>query len=140
MRLTQDLDVAVAVKGPGAAEELVEDDPEGEDVGAAVDGLEIAAGLFGREVAGSAHDLAGDGEPGEFFDPGDPEIEDIGVEVIGVVGDEDVGRFEITVDEPRRVGRLDGLGDLPDEERPSVRGSAPAPRHRAVRRRRTPWR
>ena len=112
----QDLNLAVAFERPRPAEQLVQNHSEGEDIGSAIDGAEIATRLLRRKVARCSHDLSGHGEPRHLLDPGDPEVEDIGVGPAVVIGHQDVGRFEVAVDETGGVGRLDRLRHSFDQQ------------------------
>lgn len=98
-----------------AGEEFVEDDAEGVDIGADVDEVGVAAGLFGGHVREGSHELAGDGDEGVggFGDLlGEAKVED--ADVAGVV-DEDVGGLEIAVHDALLVGVVDGFADDGEE-------------------------
>ena len=94
-------------------EHLVEDDPEGVEVAAGVDGP--ALGLLGREVRGGAHHRSGLCQLGLVADHRrcDPEVCDLDVPV---GGHEDVAGLDIAVDEPVAVCKSEGCrnvgGDL----------------------------
>jgi hypothetical protein len=57
-------------------------------------------------VAARARDA---GRSGGLLDAGDPEVQDLGP---AVVGQEDVVRLDIAVDDPARVGGREAVGDL----------------------------
>src|ERR1043165_6461104 len=115
--------VSAGLSRAPAADHLVEDRAEGEDVGAGVDRL--GGDLLGRHVAGRADDGAGRGEMprglvavaarrhvlGEL---GEAEVEDLHA---AVGRDEEVLRLEVAMDEPlfvrdgERPGDLDGVVD-----------------------------
>ena len=73
--------------------------------------------MFGAHVGESAQDLAaagGDCGAGVVFgEAGDTEVEDAGA--AGIV-DEDVGGFEIAVDDAAEMGVRNGIADLEDEK------------------------
>jgi hypothetical protein len=66
------LDVGTGFERAPAGQQLVEDDPEGIDVGGRR-GL-VAQGAFGGQVGGGADEVAG-GEGGVAGGPGDAEVE-----------------------------------------------------------------
>ena len=119
---------AAHVIGSRADHEFVEDHAEGIDIGADIDGLGIAARLLGRHIGQRSLDHPDLGEHGCRLDigighPRQPEIENLdprqtrnrGVRCsrggFGVIGDEDVGRFEIAMDHPALVGVVNRLTD-----------------------------
>ncbi len=136
----EDGDVAIAVKRFRAAEEFVEDDAEREDIGAAIDGGDVAARLFGGEIARRSHDLTGDGQTGKFFNPGDTEVENVWVCLAVVIGDQNIGGFQIAVNEARRVSGLHRFGHLLDQQDLLLKREPRSPRRRGVRHRHIPWR
>lgn len=99
-------------EGERAGEHLVEDDAEGEDIGALVD--VFAFGLFGGHIGEGAEDDPGGGE---FFGVlgvfGEAEVEefDEGL-LVGVVQEHDVVGFEVTVDDADLMGFCEGVGEL----------------------------
>ncbi len=99
---------AVERKRPG--QHLVEDDAEGPDVGAGVDVL--AAELFGRHVGDGADGPALAGQAGLSRDLGQPEVGHPGD---AFLGDEDVGRLDVPVDDAVGVGGGQAVGDLRGE-------------------------
>ena len=110
----QRLDGGVAFERALAGEDLVEDDAEGEDVGAGVE--RFAAYLFGRHVADGAEDQAGLG--GGAFEGAfrrvrgqfrDAEVEDLGA---AVAREKDVLGLEVTVDDAFVMRRGEPLRDL----------------------------
>ncbi len=134
----------LSVEEPPACEHLPEDDAEGPDVGAPVDGL--SAGLLGRHVRGRAEDDSGaapggrhrgrvhhrgralevDGRRGarRVHRLGEAEVEDLD---LAVRRELDVCGLEVAVDDPLLVRLLHRLGDLPgdgerlvERERPSL--------------------
>ena len=117
-----DIGGRVAGEGAAAARQLVDHDPEGEEIGARVGRL--AADLLGRHVRHRAHDLADrgdrpverlrDGEIGRDCGHsrlGQPEVEHFETPV---PGQHHVGRLEVAMDDPalvrrrQRVGQRDG--------------------------------
>src|SRR5699024_5031771 len=71
----------------------------------------LAGGLFGSQILGGAHDLAGLRQRGLIRDPGDAEVRDLDPEVRG---HEDVSGLDVAVDDTdlvRGPQRLSGLGD-----------------------------
>src|SRR5690606_26021340 len=95
----------VALEGRAPGQELVEQAAHGVEVGAAVDVETLR--LLGREVAGGAHHRLrlGHRRGGVGQRPGDPEVHDLDR---ALVGDHDVGRLDVPVDEPALVGVLQG--------------------------------
>ena len=110
---------AVERELPG--EHLVEDDAERPDVGAGVDVL--AAELFGRHVGDGADGAAGAGQAGLAGDLGQAEVGDAGRPVLG---DEDVGRLDVAVDDAARVGGGQAVGDLGGDGQGLGRGQGAA--------------
>ena len=91
--------------------EPIKDDAEGEEIAAAID--DRAGELLWRHEGGRAEKLAGSGElgGGEF---GDAEVGDLGAldSVLFFGGEQDVGGFDVTVDDAMFVGVAKGFGDL----------------------------
>ena len=110
--LDADGHVAVAHERRPPAEHLVEHDPEGVDVGAAVD--RPAVDLLGRQVLGGADDRAGAGEVlGMGGVAGDRLGRGLGDAEVGhlhppVLAQQDVGRLHVAVDDAGLVGVLEG--------------------------------
>jgi hypothetical protein len=111
----------VPLDGRGAGEELVEEYAEGIDIGAGVDVDGVGLGLLGAHVLGGADELSVLGEEGLLRQTvvdglGDAEVDDLGggFAVVGE-GDEDVGGFEVAVNDALVVGVLDGLADGHEE-------------------------
>ena len=100
----------VAAEGAAAGEALVSEDAERPQVGAMVDALGVGD-LLGAHVADGAEGGAGEGEAGLVERGGgeldDAEVEDLAHGAVVAVDDEDVGGFEIAVDDLEAVG----LGD-----------------------------
>jgi hypothetical protein len=115
------------VRERGAAgQQLVQHGPEAVDVGAAVDGAEVAARLLGRDVLRRAEHGARAGEPGIHGGLArQPEVHDDG-EPAAVLGelDQHVGGRDVAVHDAEPVGFLDRLrhvshhGDLLVERHP----------------------
>ena len=120
----------VALKRKLAGGHFVEDSAEGEEIGA---GVEIpGARLFGRHVGDGADGAAGVSElmrigadggervrvgmrGGRRFrggDFGEAEIENFGV---AAAGDEDVGGFDVAMDDLLGVGGVEAVGDIDGE-------------------------
>ncbi len=96
----EERDGGVGLERRSAAEELVEQTPQGVHVGGGAGGL--AQGAFGREVEAGADDLAGGGERGAGVveEAGDAEVADLQ----GAVGvQQEVGGLDVTVDDALRV-------------------------------------
>ena len=114
------------VVGHAAGEQFVQDDAQGVDVGAGVDGVGLAAELLGGGVGEGAGELAlaGDGGGGSgarrdgtvgvgrVVELGDAEVDDARA-AVGV--DEDVGGLEVAVDDAPLVGVVHGVDDLQEE-------------------------
>ena len=93
-------------RAPG--QDLIEDRAQGIGIRGRSDVLGVPAGLLGGHVAGRAHDLTGLGLPAVRFQPlGQAEVGDLGDPL---VGEQDIGRLEISVNDPALMGRMDGPG------------------------------
>lgn len=112
---------AAGAEREGGGQEALEDDAERVDIGGGGDRFAadlFGAGVFeghgpeGRALGGGVGGVIG-GEDGS-----DAEVEQFGC---AVAGDEDVGGFEVAVDDESLVGVVDGVADL-DEEFESVAG------------------
>ena len=106
------------VGGEFAGEHLVEDDAEGVDVGAVVDGVGGGA-LFGGHVLGGAHDR---GAVVVFRGPwsvirggNDASEAEVGDFDLAGLSEEDVFGFDVAVDDAAVVGVLEGVADLGDD-------------------------
>jgi hypothetical protein len=88
-----------------AREHLVGHDPEGVDVGPAVD---LAHGrLLGSHVLRGAGDHAGDGDPARALDDlGDPEVHEVHP---APLVEQDVLRLHVAMDDPLVVGVVEGV-------------------------------
>jgi hypothetical protein len=106
--LAQDGDGGFGREGrlPGAGG--VQDATEAEEVAAVVDRL--AARLFGRHVMGRAGDRSGRGEAGVVAGLGQAEVGDL--DPLDAVFEEEVGRFDVAMDEALGVGGRQAGGDL----------------------------
>ena len=114
--------LGLALEGQASREHLVEDDPEGPDVGAGVDVL--AEELLGRHVGDGPDGTAGAGQAGLAGDLGQAEIGDPGD---ALLRDEDVGRLDVAVDDAVRMGGGQAIRDLRGEgERFGGRRAGPA--------------
>ena len=113
------LDVARVGSMPGQA--LEEQTPERVHIGALVDG--IALDLFRRDVVDRSDELARLREPAHRHGPlRQAEVRHVGV----VVGrEQDVRRLHVAMDEPSRVGGIEGARDLVDDRR-RAQGLEPA--------------
>ncbi|GAA5020952.1 hypothetical protein GCM10025734_75670 [Kitasatospora paranensis] len=112
-------EVVVAPVGRVAGEHLVDHAGEAVDVAPAVD--RFAVDLLGGDVVEGADELADGGETGErqrlLGEPEVGEVDVLGVVAVGTLGDQDVARFDVAVDEfvgVRRVQRRGDLGGDPD--------------------------
>lgn len=115
-----DAELTPAVEGAMAGEHFVEHGAEREDVAAAVEFL--AFNLFGRHVLKSADDGAflgdgillgrGSGERGESglgsAGLGEAEVE----KFCAGLGEHDVGRFDIAMNDAAAVGFVEGVGEF----------------------------
>ncbi len=91
----------VAFEWPASGEHLEQDDPQGVHVRGA--GHLVAACLLGTEVMHRPERRAGDGHRGLADRPRDPEVGDLHV---AGVGDHDVARLHVAVDDPLPMRRL----------------------------------
>ena len=102
----------VAAEGGHAGEHLIENQPKGVDVGAAVH--RFAFGLFGGHVGGRADERAGGGGAG-LHRARDAEIHHLDV---AILIHHHVFRLEVAVDDFLRVGLAQGSADLPGNLNP----------------------
>ena len=120
------LDRRLALVRLGAGEQLVEDDADRIDVGA---GIRAAVDdQFGCEVGdGADQHPAGSGVLGVGADGlGEAEVGDLDRAAVGLVGDEDVLRLHVAVDQAGPVGRGEGGDDRLQQ------GQRPRRRHRRL--------
>ena len=89
-----------------------------------MDGVDVGTGhlrLFGRHVFGRADQLPLEGEDlllGQRLRRRlrDPEVDDLGLGLRPVgIGDQDVSRLEVSVDDPLLVGMLDAVADAGEQ-------------------------
>ncbi len=99
-------------KGRATREHLVEDGPQGVDVRPEVHPA-ATHGLLGGHVGGRPEDGSGQRKASAPFargpPPGQPEVREIGV---SVQVEEDVGGFDVPVENPLPVGEVQGRGHL----------------------------
>jgi len=113
-----------------ASQELVQQQPKAVDVGASVDGL--ATNLFWTGVAGGEQGDARGGRSEaccpwiQIQELGGPEIESLGH---ALLGNQDVGRFEVTMNDEPLMSVLDGTADFQKNLQPLIDGQA-SPNHR----------
>ena len=88
-----------SLKGGLSGKEFVDNDAQGVDISALVEGM--AQELFGGHIERGAEDLSGIGEAGHVDFAGDAKVHDDGVEASP---DQDVFWFEVTVDDAFAVG------------------------------------
>ena len=101
-------------------EHFIEDDAEGEDVAAAIESMRFAEGLFGAHVGWGT----GDGALFELLIGADceAEVSDEG-ELRGGL-DEDVGGFDVAMDDVLLVCRFEGSGDPGEQQNGVAFGNA----------------
>ena len=121
----------LAGEGLPACRHLVEDGAEREEVGAGVE--RFAANLFGRHVRQRAQHRARDrsSAPGSVLpsSPADPAAAWPARNRAAWpdrVGDEDVGRLDVAVDDPLGVGGFERIGELHAKFEDSIRGQRAA--------------
>jgi hypothetical protein len=96
----------IRLEGPPAREHLVEDDPHRPHVGPAVHLLALQD--LGGEVAGRAQDHSRLRQVGAV-ETSDAEVEDLDD---AALGDPDVGGLDVAMDDPHRVGEVQGAADV----------------------------
>lgn len=104
-----------------AGDHAVKDDAERVDVGAAVDAMALSLRLFGRHVVGRAGDLAA-GAPvhaGAGRAEREAEVHEDGDVRLTAARHDDVGRFDVAVDDALGVGGGEPVGDDGDREFPA---------------------
>ena len=110
----QDLGPRLALEGTAPAQHLVEQAAEGENVRAGVG--RPPSHLFGRHVAGSAHDDPGVRCRGDGFasslGPRKRDLSEVEELHLAVCGEEHVVRLEVAVDDPFLVGNGERSSDL----------------------------
>lgn len=95
------------VERPLSGEQFVEHNPQTEDIAPAVEPMPFAAGLLGTHIGRSTGDMSF----GEKIVVADREAEIRYVGRAGVFFEEDVGRFQIAMDQAAIVGMLQCLSD-----------------------------
>ncbi len=119
----------LAVERDLSGQEFIKEDAQRVDVGASVDVGLVELGLLRAHVFDRAHDLAKLGKH-RFFGQmladcfGDPEIDDFGDGTVVVVGHEDIGRLQVTVDDALLVRVLHGVADGDEQFQTLARGKA----------------
>ena len=103
----KDGSLVVRGKGAPAGQHFVEDRTEGPQIAAAIDLL--AGGLFGRHVGGCADDRALASHGGLSGELGKPEVHHLGLVAFC---QEDIGRFDVAVDDAGFVCAFERRGDL----------------------------
>ncbi len=107
----------LAGEGEPAGEAAEDDDAERPQVAAGVDLLGVAhllrAHVLRRADHHPRHGRAAAGRA--RLQLGDAEVEDLHRLLVPLAGEEDVGRLEVAVDQPRQVGGAQAPGDLVDE-------------------------
>jgi len=106
-----------------AGDEPVQHHAQRIDVGAGVDRLRVAHRLFRTHVGRGAdrhagHRRAGLGAPARIEALGDAEVDHLDQHLALVVGDQQVARLEVAVDDPFLVRVLDALADLQEQFEP----------------------
>lgn len=92
---------------PFTGQHFVEHDTERPDIGTGIEGAAITD--FGAEVADGADEHTALGEAGGVAEAGDAKVG----EAWGAIGgEEDVGWFEVTVDDIEVVGAAEGIGEF----------------------------
>ena len=113
--------------GRPAMEREVEGAAQGEHVGGRADPPALAPDLLGGHVGGGAVDPQRGGEGGAAQFHGQPEVADIGrPAALRVRVQEDVGGFEVPVDEHQLMGGLDAFGHLGQEAHNLLHAQSPA--------------
>ena len=110
--------VVRVLERPGAGQALVEDHPEGIDVGLRADELGLAPGLLGGHVRRRAHHGLGGRQVAPTGSLGQAEVGDLGLAAVVV---QDVGGLQVAVDDPQVVGRLDRAGERRHQLRRGLR-------------------
>ncbi len=105
------------VVGMRAGEQLVQEDTQGIDVGARVDGRRIAARLLGAHVRERPDELADASAARRRASIGIARVRDAEVEHLGLAEgiDEDVVGLEIAMHDALLVGVLDGFCELDEQ-------------------------
>ena len=94
-------------------EGLVECDTEGVDVGALIEEVGVAGGLFRAHVAEASEHLAGECQSGfGGLDSGESEV---GYPEFASMVDEQVGGFDVAVDDAAIMSVVEGFGGLDSE-------------------------
>ena len=111
-----------------AGEQFVQQDAEAVEIAAGID-VRPAGGLLRTHVGGGADGAAGAGgggvggrPPGGGF--GDAEINHLGHQPSGLLADDDVGGFQIAVDDALLVGVLDGIANREKQLQPAAHAEA----------------
>jgi len=105
-----ELDGAAPLEGAFAAAELVEDDPQGPDVGGWANTLVLRAGLLWGHVVGCAEEVLGLSESLGVGAPGEAEIGQLRHPV--PLADDDIGGLEVAMDDALAVDEGEGAADL----------------------------
>ena len=92
-----------------AAPALVERQGQRVDVG--LGARRAALGLLGGHVGERADDVAGRGQGRRVGEAGDAEVHQLGAR-LAVLGDEDVLRLDVAVDDAARVGVVERLAEI----------------------------
>ncbi len=109
-----------------AGQKLVEQHAQTVDIGAGIDIHGIEFGLLGAHIFERTDDAAEARDQGPFRQLlpqglGHAEVDHLGHGLAVVGGDQDIGRFEVAVDDPFLVGVLHGLANLHKQGEPLSR-------------------